>query len=171
MAIQMPKVLKAFNVFVEGVGYAGRAKKFKLPELGSKLEEHRGAGMDFARQMDVGMENLEASLTMAEFSPEILKLVSIYNGSNTQVTLRGAYNDDSSPEATPMECKMRGAFHKVAIREHESGTPGEDEYTINLKFIQLTAAGEELYSIDNDNMIRRIGGVDQLESQRAAIGL
>jgi hypothetical protein len=171
MSIQMPKVLKSFNVFIDGTSYAGRAKKFKLPELGVKLEEHRGAGMDFARQMDVGMENLEATLTMAEFSPDIEALVLTQNGSNTQITLRSAFNDDENTEVLPMECKIRGAFHKVTIREHESGTPGEDEYTINLKFIELTAGGEELYHIDNDNMIRRIRGVDQLEAQRAAIGL
>jgi hypothetical protein len=169
--ITMPKTLKGFNILVDGIGYAGRCSKLKLPELSVKGEEHRGAGMDFARKLDMGMEPMECTFTMTEFSDEIRKLVGKLNGSNTQLTFYGTLNDDESPESTPVEAKIRCAIHKEAPTEWESGNKTEDEYTCDCKFYQLLVGGEEVYYVDNDNFIRRIGGEDQLQNMRSDLKL
>ena len=41
----LPKILKNFNVFVDGRGYAGRVDEITLPKLTIKTEEYQGAGM------------------------------------------------------------------------------------------------------------------------------
>ena len=41
----LPKILKNFNVFVDGLGYAGRVEEITLPKLTIKTEEYQGAGM------------------------------------------------------------------------------------------------------------------------------
>jgi len=48
----LPKILKNFNVFVDGRGYAGKIDEITLPKLTIKTEEYRAGGM--------GMEKLEA---------------------------------------------------------------------------------------------------------------
>ncbi len=42
----LPKILKNFNAFVDGRGYAGRIDEISLPKLSIKTEEHRAGGMD-----------------------------------------------------------------------------------------------------------------------------
>lgn len=167
----MPKTLKGFNVYIDGTGYAGRCSKIKLPEFSVKSEEHRGAGMDFPRKLDLGMEAMECSFTMTEFSDTLKKLVGKLNGANTQLTFLGTLNNDESPESTPIEAQIRGAIHKEAPTEWESGNKTEDEYTVDVKFYKLLVGGEEVYFIDNDNYIRRIGGEDQLQNMRADLKL
>ena len=65
----LPKILKNFNAFVDGRGYAGRIDEISLPKLSIKTEEHRAGGMDIPVAIDMGMEKLEAELT---FSTSVL---------------------------------------------------------------------------------------------------
>ncbi|MBH0619655.1 phage major tail tube protein, partial [Salmonella enterica] len=37
----LPRVLKNFNVFVEGIGYAGRAKECEPPEVEVSTDDYR----------------------------------------------------------------------------------------------------------------------------------
>ncbi|WP_425974064.1 phage major tail tube protein [Tepidimonas sp. HKU78] len=74
MAIELPRVLKNMNLFVDGRGYAGRVDEIQLPKLTLKTEEHRAGGMDLPVELDLGMEKLEAQLTISDFDPELFKL-------------------------------------------------------------------------------------------------
>ncbi|WP_410541965.1 phage major tail tube protein [Wolbachia endosymbiont (group A) of Portevinia maculata] len=63
----LPKILKNFNVFVDGRGYAGKIDEITLPKLTIKTEEYRAGGMDIPINIDMGMEKLEADFTFAEY--------------------------------------------------------------------------------------------------------
>ena len=39
----LPRILKNFNLFVDGRGYAGRVDEITLPKLTIKTEEFQGA--------------------------------------------------------------------------------------------------------------------------------
>ena len=52
MAIELPRVLKNMNLFVDGRGYAGRIDEIQLPKLTLKTEEHRAGGMDLPVEID-----------------------------------------------------------------------------------------------------------------------
>ena len=45
MDIKTPRVLKGFNLFVDGRGYAGKVEELELPKLTIKTEEFRSGGM------------------------------------------------------------------------------------------------------------------------------
>ncbi len=49
----LPKILKNFNVFVDGRGYAGRIDEISLPKLAIKTEEYRAGGMDIPVSIDI----------------------------------------------------------------------------------------------------------------------
>jgi len=69
----LPAKLKAFNVFVDGVGFAGEAEEVVPPKLGRKLEEHRAGGMDSPIKIDLGGNALETEITMSGLVADILK--------------------------------------------------------------------------------------------------
>ncbi len=56
------KILKNFNVTVDGCGYAGRINKIILPTLTIQTEEHRAVGMDTPIDIDLDMEKHEDEL-------------------------------------------------------------------------------------------------------------
>ena len=80
MAIQLPRVLKNLNLFVDGRGYAGRVDEITLPKLTVKTEEHRAGGMDAPVRLDMGMEALEATLMLAELDEAVFATFGLLSG-------------------------------------------------------------------------------------------
>lgn len=166
---QMPKVLKNFTAYVDGVGYAGRVTELEPPKIKLKTEEHRAGGMDTPVEIDLGTEKLEATATFAEYNEEMFALLGLVAGSEVGVTFRGAKGDGDSARAIIME--MRGR-----IAEADPGTwKPADKATHKLRFplvyYKLTIDGKECLEIDILNMVRKVGGKDQLAAMRTALGV
>ena len=54
----IPKILKNFNLFIDGRGYAGKCDEVNPPKLNIKSEEYRAGGLDAPIPIDMGMEKL-----------------------------------------------------------------------------------------------------------------
>ena len=109
MSIQFPKVLKNMNLFVDGRGYAGRIDEIELPKLTLKTEEHRAGGMDLPVEIDLGMEKLEATLTLSDYDPELFKLYGLVDNDSIAITVRGAIQAQGDT-AKPVVINMRGGW-------------------------------------------------------------
>lgn len=166
----IPRVLRNFNLFVNGIGYAGRVTEAELPELSVKTEEHRGGGMDGVAEIDLGMEALNAKLTFAEYVPDVFKAFGKMDGTAVRIQLRGALQRDGET-AVPCIVDLHGGFKKNTMGSWKAGDMASNEVEMSVRFLKIKIGSEDLVEIDIDNMVRKIGGVDELESIRAAIGL
>ena len=171
MGIRIPKTLMNFNAFSEGGSYAGLATAVQLPNVSVKAEEHRAGGMDLPRDIDMGIEKLEAMFTISQMDTTLMKQVSKHNGSNTEWKFYGALNDDESTAAVQAAVTVVGKVTKVEHSEWKSGEKTEDKFTMSCKYYELVVDGELIYKIDNDNLIRIVGGEDQLSGIRGAINM
>ena len=171
MGVQIPKVLRAFNVNIEGQGYAGKAIEIKLPNLEYKYEDHLAAGMDHPWPIDLAQEKMEMELTFAEVNADLKKLVGIFNGCKTKIMCWGAINDGTSPEAQNVTIIAEGVFSKHEHTSWKSGEKTEEKYTFRPVFYKETVDGSDTTEVDTENFKRLVGGTDQLESIRAAIKL
>jgi P2 family phage contractile tail tube protein len=165
----LPKILKNFNAFVDGKGFAGRIEEIQLPKLSIKTEEFRAGGMDIPVEVDLGMEKLEAELTFAEYDADLFRLFGIVGNASTSFTLRGGVQGASETESIVIN--LRGI-----IKELDAGTwkPGDKtslKCVIAANYYKLTINNREVIEIDAENMIRKINGTDQLSSLRSAIGV
>ena len=146
MAIELPHVLKNMNLFVDGRGYAGRVDEIKLPKLTLKTEEHRAGGMDIPVELELGMDKLEAELTISDFDPEVFKLFGLLDSTRTQITLRGAIQAQGTV-ARPVIVNLAGGCKEI---EASAWKPG-DKSTLTLQvaahYYKLTIADEELVEI------------------------
>lgn len=102
----LPKILKNFNVYVDGRGYAGRVEEVTLPKLTIKTEEYQGGGMTAPVEIDLGLEKLEMDLTFAEYDKELFKLFGLTDGSEVALTIRGAMQGQG--ETLPVVVNVRG---------------------------------------------------------------
>jgi P2 family phage contractile tail tube protein len=165
----MPKILKNFNLFVDGRGYAGRAEEVSPPKLTIKTEELRAGGMDAPAAIDMGMDKLEAGFSLVEYDPELLKQFGLVSGNGVQLTLRGALVDDTT--ATPMVIGLRGMFTEVDMGKFKAGDKATMQCNVACRYYSLEIDGRKLIEIDVDNMTRVIDGVDKLAEIRAALGI
>ncbi|MBT8421264.1 MAG: phage major tail tube protein [Gammaproteobacteria bacterium] len=166
----IPKVIKGFNVFIDGRGYAGRVEEATLPKLSIKMEEFSAGGMDIPIDLDMGMEKLECDMTLAEFDTDTIKLFGLGASSPVSATLRGAL-DDESGEVVPVTITLKGAWKELDMGSFKGGEKGSLSASMTIRYYKLEIGGEEIVEVDAENMVRKIAGVDQLEKTRAAIGL
>lgn len=166
----LPKTLRNFSLYVDGIGYAGRVTEANLPSLSIQTEDFRGGGMDAPAQIDMGMEPLELSFTLAEYDEAVLRQFGLMDQNAVQVAIRGALVDNGT-DATSIVCNATGH-----IKEHDPGSMvagemTESSFTMGLRYYRLTVAGTVVHEVDVENMVRVINGVDQLASIRTAIGI
>ena len=165
----IPKILKNFNLFVDGRGYVGKCDEVTPPKLNIKAEEYRAGGMDAPISIDMGMEKLEASFMLSEYDKDILKQFGLISGNGVQVTLRGALQDDAA--TSPVVIKLRGMYTEMDMGKFAAGEKGTLNCTIACRYYSLEIDGEQLIEIDVDNMTRIIGGTDKMTEIRDAIGV
>lgn len=165
----IPKILKNFNLFIDGRGYVGKVEEVNLPKLNIKTEEFRAGGMDAPAMIDMGVEKLEGSFTLLEYDKDVLKQFGLVGGNAVQVTLRGALQDDTTVSA--MVVKLRGMYTEMDMGKLSAGEKGTMQCTIACRYYSLEMDGEKLIEIDIDNMTRVIGGQDKLAEVRKALGI
>ena len=166
----IPRMLKHFNLFVDGRGYAGRVMEIELPELSIKTEEHRGGGMDIPVDIDMGMELLSCSVMMSEYNEEQFVLFGLNGLTDVPVTLRGGLRAETQ-DVMPVVINLRGRWKKLELGTWKGGEKTETKFELTCTYFRYVQGGRELIEIDAVNMVRRIDGTDQLADMRAAIGL
>lgn len=170
MDIVGAKVLRGFNLFVDGKGYAGKVEELVLPKLTIKTEEFRAGGMDAPVDLDLGMEKLECSFTLGDLSADVMKYFGLGHNQPVELTFRGALGLGDE-KVTPVVVKAQGM-----MKEHDPGTwkPGDklqQKVSVSLKYYRYDQDGELIHEIDIENMVRIVDGTDMLAETRAAIGI
>jgi uncharacterized protein len=167
---QIPRVLKNFNLLVDGRGLAGSVSKLTLPSLTTQMEEFRGGGMDIPAEIDMGMEKLETSFEQFEYDENTLSLFGLADGAATQVTARGALRRDGEP-AVAMVVNMTGVIKQFEPGDWETGSKATANFQMALRYLKIRIGSRDVAEIDVVNMVRKINGVDQLATIRQAIGV
>jgi len=163
----IPRILKNFQGFIDGVGYAGLVDEVELPEVAIKTEEHRAGGMDGNYEVDMGMETMSAKITMAEPRPELLGALM----TNKRVQLRGSFVRDTDGSRVSVVVAMGARQKKLTLGSWKAGDKNQNEQEYTLDYFRLVVGGVEILEIDIVNMVRRVRGVDQLAGIRADIGM
>lgn len=165
----LPRHLRNFQVMIDGRGYAGRADEVTLPTLSLTTEEHRAGGMDAPVDVDLGMELMEATVVLSDYDEAVIAGFGLL-GAGVPITLRGAIQRQGEA-AQPVVVKMLGGLKSREVGTMTTGGKHTTTLTYSLRRYSESINGAEYVNIDVENMVRVINGVDQLASQRAAIGL
>jgi len=163
-------ILKKFNLFVDGVGFAGNAEEVQLPALNIIEEDFRAGGMDSPIGLDMGIEKLETSFKIAGFASVVLKQFGLAEGQETQLTARGSLESLDGTK-TPVVVQMRGKIKTAEPDAWQGGQKSGWSFTVSLRYYKFDQNGETIHEIDVLNMKRVINGTDQLAQHRANIGL
>jgi len=164
-----PKVIKNFNLTVQGVGFVGLVTNVTLPSLTIVTDEHRAGGMDAPIMLDMGMEGLEMSFEIAEQNPDIIRQFGLNAQNGVQLIFRAAMQNDTV--TTPYVIVARGMITNLELGDVTVGEKNSMTVTLSLRYLKIMENNIQLIMIDVDNMKRVIAGIDELQAERDAIGL
>lgn len=164
------KILKNFNLFVDGRSYAGQIDEVQLPDLAIKTEDFRAGGMDSSVALDMGMEKLEATFKTSGWEPEILKLWGLGPGASKILVFRGAL-ESLNGAVEPVVVTMEGTVDDVKADAVTPGAKASLSVKVSLRAYKYVQADVTIYDIDIVNFKRVVNGVDRLAQIRASIGL
>jgi len=162
------ETMRNFQLFVQEQGYAGKIKTFTPPNLAILTEDFRAGNMDMAIAIDVGMEAMESSWVLTSVEPGILGLSLLANPINVKVR---AAQVDTDCEVRPVVFEMAGKITANEWAALEAGKVTECTCKMKLTFYKLTIDGDVIHEIDPENMVRIVGGEDQLAAIREAMGV
>lgn len=163
----IPKILKNFNVFVDGLGCAGKAEEITLPKLTKKTEEYLGAGMSAPIEIEMSLEKLEMDLTFAEYDAELFKLWGATNGSEVQFTIRGALQGTDG--VIPLVVNINGYFKELDCDTWKPAEKSSLKCSVACNYYKLTINNVEVIEIDPINMVNKVNGTDYLSTIKEAI--
>ncbi|SMG67253.1 phage major tail tube protein [methanotrophic bacterial endosymbiont of Bathymodiolus sp.] len=163
-------ILKNMSLFVDGRGYAGNVEELNLPKLAMKTEEFRAGGMDAPVEVEMGMEKLECDFMLTRVDKDLLKIFGLAPGNTVPLTIRGALVSDDGTQ-TPVAVNLQGTLREIDWGNWKAGEKASLKCAVALRYYKLTHGGEVVHEIDIPNMVRIIGGVDQLATTRDALGL
>ncbi|SCU94352.1 Major tail tube protein [Cupriavidus necator] len=167
----LPRKLKHFNVFADGVTHAGEVEEITLPKLTRKLEEYRAGGMNGPIDIDLGNEKLELESTYGGLMRTILKQYGVTVADAAMVRFAGAYQRDDTGEVDAVELVVRGRHTEIDFGNAKAGDNSQFKVKSSLTYYKLTVNGEVWIELDHVNFIEVVFGVDRLAEQRRAIGL
>jgi uncharacterized protein len=165
----LPRHLRNFNIMIDGRGYAGRADEVTLPTLALSTQAHRAGGMDAPLDIDMGMEGMEMSVTLSDYDEAVISGFGLL-GASIPLVVRGAIQRQGEP-AQPVVIKCTAGLKSRSVGSFGPGAKQTTTLTYSLRKYSESINGVEYVNIDIENMIRVINGVDQLASQRAALGI
>ncbi len=167
----VPYVLKNMNLLVDGFGYAGKVTALTPPKLSRKVEEFRAGGMDGSVELDMGLEKLEATFTLAEFDKGVLALWNLRDLDSVLLRFRGAIERDDTGDVRAVEVTLRGRWKELDHGDWKPGEKAELKVTVACTFYSYSEDGVPLIVEDVVNMISLANGVDRLSGLRTALGV
>lgn len=167
----LPRSLKHFATFVDGISYVGEMPEVGLPKLTRKMEKYRAGGMNGEAALDFGMEALEAELTAAGYMKDLFDTWGAQRHDAVLLRFAGALQGDDSEGVDSLEVVMRGRFSEIDPGKAKAGDKTELKFKMAVSYYKLSINGQVQLEIDCVNFIEVVNGVDRLAQVRAALGI
>ncbi|OPB29851.1 phage major tail tube protein [Bartonella sp. WD12.1] len=167
IAPKLPRTLKHFNIYIDGIPYREKCDSITLPSLNLVVESFRAGGMDVPVGIEMGMEELTLSMTIADCSDQLLGLL---GKENIDISLRGAIKAQGSG-AEGIVISMRGFCKGYEYGQWQPGAKVATTINYTLNYFKYVQNDKEIVEIDAYNMVRKFNGVDQLKEYREILGM
>ena len=167
----LPRILKNFALFVDGISYVGEVPEVKLPTLKRKMDDYRSGGMNGPVKTDLGMDGMELEWTAAGYIREAYEQWGAAKHDAVLLRFAGALQADDSEEVQSLEVTVRGRHEEIDPGSAKPGDATQFKVKTALSYYKLAIDGATVIEIDFVNMIEIVGGEDRLAGVRSALGI
>jgi P2 family phage contractile tail tube protein len=171
MAANTAYIGTIWNVYFDGAGKVGTCVSFKIPKLEIKTKEVDCGGMGGPIDVPMGKhEKLEGSFVMLGLNPQMFALLKGKLSTRTDVELRQVVEKAGEEVELGHVIIMRALIKSIDEREVKSGEVVDTAVKFTAITYDETLDGQELYSIDMENIKRSVEGRDVLAFARSFLG-
>lgn len=167
----LPRTLRMFNVFLNGVSYIDEALELKLPKIAMKTQDWEGAGLLAPVKLLKWLESLEIEHTYSGPIREIVADFGAEKHDASMLRFMGSYSEEGSGTDQAVEITVRGRHNEFDQGDAKAGENGNWKVKSDLTYYKQTVNGEVWLEIDVVNKIFIVMGVDRLAAHRKNIGL
>lgn len=167
----LPRTLKKFATFMDGVSFVGETEEVTLPTLKRKMEEHRGGGMPGPIKIDLGQDAIEMEWKAAGFIVEQYKAYGAVKHDKVLIRFAGGIQSDDDDTVQSVEVTVRGRAEEINPGSAKAGDKTQQTMKLTCSYYKLAVDGATIIEIDMVNMIETINGEDRMAAWRAALGI
>jgi len=167
MARKIPQSIKEINVFINGIGYLGSAKNFKIPTIEVETTELKGA---MSANVSTGaIKPLECELKISTLDLNVYAaLGSNLAGVKIPLLLKASLIEDGKEHAVSVA--ISGDILSYEVGDMENGKEVELALKIAVRFESVSIDGVPMLIYDYNNLICIVGGVDLMSKVRSNLG-
>lgn len=169
--IEINRITNA-NIYIDGSSLLGRAEEITLPNIKTKLAEHKALGMVGTMEFFAGLEKMEAKIKWASLYPDVMKKAA--NPSKTvQLQARASmetYTGQGRTAQVPVVVMLTAAFKSFPLGSFKQHDNAEYETELTVYYAKLIVDGKDIFEVDVLENIYKVDGVDILAEYRANIG-
>ncbi len=171
MNIQINSLTNA-NIYVDGVGFLGRAEEVEVAQPRHKMIDYKGLGMAGTAELWAGVEKLESKIKWVSFDAEtLLFAASPFQTHSFQARASlEQYTSQGRAAQLPVVYLMTGVFKDAGSPSFRQHQMVETTSVVSVYHCELYVAGVQIYLYDVFANIYVVGGVDQLARFRANLG-
>jgi len=167
----LPRKLKNFNLFNDGVSYIGLVPELTLPKLSRKMEEYQAAGMTGPVMVDFGNEAITLEWTAGGLLEDALKQYGANKHHAVQLRFAGAFQNDDTGDVSAVEVTVRGRHKEIDMGSVKQASDTVHKFTTVCSYYKLTVDGNVIIELDFMGAIDNVGGTDRNTDIRKAIGM
>ncbi len=171
MSVSINRITNA-NIYLDGGTLLGKAEEIKLPDVVTKMSEHKALGMVGTIEMPAGFDKMEGEIKWSSFYQEVMtkvanpfKFVSLQVRSNIET-----YTSQGRTEEKSMVTFLTVAFKKNpggTFKQHENA---EVSTGFACYYIKQVVDGQDILEFDPLSNIYKVAGEDQLATYRINVG-
>lgn len=168
--MQLPLLLKGFNLFINGLNKHGIIVDIQRPKIALTTADYKPGGFLGTVQTVHGVEKLEMDITCGGHDADTVRLM---GGTIESVVFRyqGALQAEDSDSVSELVGEGRGRILQLDNGTDKQADDGESKFKIALTYWRETIDGKEIAEIDIMSNKLSFGGHDQRAGIRAALGI
>jgi P2 family phage contractile tail tube protein len=166
-------VFEQAAVYVDGTRFLGNLAEIEMPELAWEVMTHEAVGLRGKASYPTVMGELEATLTFADYAPELTRIVNDpFTAYNLQIRQAyGVYRAGSKIRTASVIVSLRGRFVSHSLGSLAQGEMDGKEAMMSVDYVKQTSDGQVLSEFSIDPPIYRTGGIDLFETLRSILGV
>lgn len=171
MGLEVKKLTNG-NVYINGNSFMGKAEEIDVPDIVTKMIEHKALGLIGEIELPAGVEKMEARIKWNGPYQDAMKLMGNPFATH-QIQVRGnleTWGSTGRIEQVPYRVSMTGSFKQKPGGKFKQNENVDLESMLNITQYALEIDGERIVEFDALANIWKVGGVDILASYRTNIG-
>lgn len=172
MAITVAKIRDA-NVYVEGTSTHGQAGEITLPDVAAAKSDYKALGMVGTMELFNGFDKMEATIKWNSPSDNIMigcadprKSVNLMICSSREVYEAGSIKGEE-----PVRYFLKGTSKNFNLGSLKAKEDSETETKFSVSYVKMVQNGIDIYELDVNNNIFKVGGVDLMAKYRENLGV